>query len=155
MEANEADRLQTAYNIITPARFWEGQFTLPLKGALLSPFGSVRQYNGKVTNRHSGQDIHAGLGTPVLASASGQVVLARLMDIHGNNIVIDHGWGVYSEYAHLFVLYVVPGQFVLQGQIIGLSGNTGRSTGPHLHWEMAVNSILVNPVAFSQLNLPR
>ena len=155
VEANEAERLQQAYSLITPERYWEAQFVQPLKGDLASPYGAFRVYDGAIPNRHTGQDIHAATGTPVLAAASGRVVLSRLMDIHGNNIVIDHGWSVYSEYAHLSVRYVVPGQFVLQGQVIGLSGNTGRSTGPHFHWEIAVDAIQVNPTTFIQLILPR
>jgi len=155
VEANEARRLQQAYSLITPERYWETQFVQPLKGDLASPFGTFRVYDGTIPNRHTGQDIHAATGTPVLAAASGRVVLSRLMDIHGNNIIIDHGWSVYSEYAHLSVRYVVPGQFVLQGQVIGLSGSTGRSTGPHFHWEIAVDDIQVNPTAFIQLVLPR
>ncbi|MHB8627780.1 MAG: M23 family metallopeptidase [Aggregatilineales bacterium] len=154
VQANENDRLLTAYSIVTPVRYWEGPFTLPVNGAAISPFGAVRNYNGLAPRRHTGQDFHASMGTPVLASQSGQVVLSRLMDIHGNNIVIDHGWGIYSEYAHLSERYVVPGQFVVQGQIIGLSGSTGRSTGPHVHWEIAVNDVWVNPLDFAQIQLP-
>ena len=155
VEANEDERLKQAYSLITPERYWEGQFVQPIKGDLTSPFGAFRLYNGTIPNRHTGQDIHAATGTPVLAAASGQVVLSRLMDIHGNNIIIDHGWSVYSEYAHLSVRYVVSGQFVLQGQVIGLSGSSGRSTGPHFHWEVAVDGIQVNPTAFIQLTLPK
>lgn len=154
VQANEDDRLLTAYSIVTPTRYWEGTFTPPVNSIPVSPFGAVRNYNNLATLRHTGQDFRASIGTPVLASASGEVVLSRLMDIHGNNIVIDHGWGIYSEYAHLSERYVVPGQFVIQGQIIGLSGNTGRSTGPHVHWEIAVDDVWVNPLDFAQLQLP-
>ncbi len=154
VQANEDDRLLSAYSIVTPTRYWEGTFTPPVNSPTISPFGAVRNYNGLAPRRHTGQDFRASVGTPVLASASGQVVLSRLMDIHGNNIVIDHGWGIYSEYAHLSERYVVPGQFVVQGQIIGLSGNTGRSTGPHVHWEIAVNDVWVNPLDFAQIQLP-
>jgi len=154
VQQSEDRRLLSTYSIVTPVRFWDGAFTMPVNGALGSPFGSWRLYNGTVQKRHTGYDLRAAFGTPVLASASGRVVLSRPLDIHGENVVIDHGWGVFSEYAHLSARYVVPGQFVLQGDVIGLSGNTGRSTGPHLHWEIAVNGIWVNPVAFTQLKLP-
>jgi murein DD-endopeptidase MepM/ murein hydrolase activator NlpD len=154
VQANEDARLLGAYSLITPQRYWEGAFSKPVNSIPTSAFGGIRNYNGIATLRHTGQDLQAVVGTPVLASASGRVVLSRLMDIHGNNIVIDHGWGIYSEYAHLSERYVVPGQFVLQGQIIGLSGNTGRSTGPHLHWEIAINGIWVNPLDFMQMTLP-
>lgn len=154
VQANEDTRLLNAYRLITPERYWEGAFSKPVNSGPISPFGGIRSYNGIANRRHTGQDLQAVTGTPVLASASGRVVLSRLMDIHGNNIVIDHGWGIYSEYAHLSERYVVPGQFVLQGQIIGLSGSTGRSTGPHLHWEIAVNGIWVSPLDFIQIALP-
>ncbi|MHB8624770.1 MAG: M23 family metallopeptidase [Aggregatilineales bacterium] len=154
VQANEDDRLLTAYSLVTPTRYWEGAFTPPVNSIPISPFGAVRNYNNIAMLRHTGQDFRASIGTPVLASASGEVVLSRLMDIHGNNIVIDHGWGIYSEYAHLSERYVVPGQFVVQGQIIGLSGNTGRSTGPHVHWEIAVDDVWVDPLDFAQLQLP-
>ena len=154
VQANEDARLLGAYNLITPQRYWEGAFTKPVNSASISPFGGIRSYNGLANRRHTGQDLQAAIGTPILASASGRVVLSRLMDIHGNNIVIDHGWGIYSEYAHMSERYVIPGQFVLQGQIIGLSGNTGRSTGPHVHWEIAVNGIWVSPLDFVQMQLP-
>jgi murein DD-endopeptidase MepM/ murein hydrolase activator NlpD len=154
VQANEDDRLLTAYSLVTPIRYWEGPFTPPVNSPTISPFGAVRSYNNIAPRRHTGQDFRASIGTPVLASASGEVVLSRLMDIHGNNIVIDHGWGIFSEYAHLSERYVVPGQFVVQGQIIGLSGNTGRSTGPHVHWEIAVNDVWVDPLDFAQIQLP-
>jgi murein DD-endopeptidase MepM/ murein hydrolase activator NlpD len=153
VQQSEDNTLLSAYGMVTPTRFWEGTFNFPVSGAPSSPFGSWRTYNGIATRRHGGYDFRAGVGTPVLASASGRIVLSRPLDIHGNNIVIDHGWGVFTEYAHLSERYVVPGQFVLQGDVIGLSGNTGRSTGPHLHWEIAVDGILVNPITFTQLTI--
>ena len=154
IQNNEDKRLLSIYAVVTPTRYWEGAFTAPVNGALSSPFGSARTYNGVVMRRHTGQDLHAPSGTPVLASATGRVVFSRGLDIHGESIIIDHGWGVFSEYSHLSARYVVPGQFVLQGDIIGLSGNTGRSTGPHLHWEIAVNGTWVSPIPFLQTKLP-
>ena len=154
IQQSEDLRLLSTYSMITPIKFWEGAFTMPVNGGLSSPFGSVRYYNGTVKRRHTGYDLRAPSGIPVLASASGRVVFSGPLDIHGNNIIIDHGWGIFSEYAHLSERYVVPGQFVLQGDVIGLSGSTGRSTGPHVHWEIAVNGIWVNPISFMQIRLP-
>ena len=154
IQASENLRLLTTYSVITPDRYWEGVFTPPVNGPLSSPFGSTRLFNGIATKRHTGYDFKVPSGTPILASASGRVVLSRPMDIHGNNVVFDHGWGVFSEYAHMSVRYVVPGQFVLQGDVIGLSGTTGRSTGPHVHWEIAVNGVWVNPLQFMQVRIP-
>ncbi len=154
IQANEDLRLKTIYSTVTPERYWEGLFTLPVNGTRSSPFGSVRDYNDGSTRRHTGSDFSVPQGTPVLASASGKVAFARGMDIHGNIVAIDHGWGVFSSYSHLREIYVVPGQYVLQGQVIGLSGNTGRSTGPHVHWEIAVNGIWINPLEFIAIKLP-
>jgi murein DD-endopeptidase MepM/ murein hydrolase activator NlpD len=154
VQQSEDSLLLSVYKPVTPARYWEGAFTTPVNAPFTSPFGSARFYNNGAKRRHTGIDLTAAVGTPVMASASGRVVLSRPLDIHGNSIVIDHGWGVFSEYAHLSERYVVPGQFVLQGDVIGLSGNTGRSTGPHVHWEIAVNGNWVNPRAFMQLKLP-
>jgi murein DD-endopeptidase MepM/ murein hydrolase activator NlpD len=156
VQANEDDRLLSAYNMITPNRYWEGSFVQPINSPVVSAFGVIRNYtNNGATRRHTGVDLVASMGTPVLAAASGRVALSRPMDIHGNNVVIDHGWGVYTEYAHLSDRYVLPGQLVLQGDVLGLSGNTGRSTGPHLHWEVAVAGVWVNPVLFLQVKLPQ
>jgi len=154
VQSNEDLRLKTIYSQVTPERYWEGQFAQPVNGPRSSPFGSVRDYNDGSTRRHTGTDFVEPVGTPVAASASGRVVFARRLDIHGNSIVIDHGWGVFSEYSHLSDIFVVPGQFVLQGQIIGMSGNTGRSTGPHVHWEIAVNGVWVSPLDFMTMKLP-
>ncbi|MFQ3536703.1 MAG: M23 family metallopeptidase [Aggregatilineales bacterium] len=154
VQESEDARMNSIYGVVTPERFWEGQFSLPANAPTTSPFGSVRDFNDGSTRRHTGYDFSMPVGTPVKASASGRVVYARPLDIHGSNVVIDHGWGVFSNYSHLSQIFVVPGQFVLQGEVIGLSGNTGRSTGPHLHWEIAVNGVLINPMDFIRLKLP-
>ena len=154
IQQSEDAKLLSIYSVVTPARYWQGNLTPPVNGSLSSPFGTFRTYNGLVNRRHTGQDFHAATGTPVLASANGRVVFSRPLDIHGESVIIDHGWGVFTEYSHLSVRYVVPGQFVLQGDVLGLSGSTGRSTGPHVHWEIAVNGTWVDPVPFMQLKLP-
>ncbi len=154
IEASENQLLQSVYSPVTQQRFWDGPLTPPVDGRLTSPFGSVRSYNDGSTRRHTGYDLSAPTGTAVRASSNGRIVLSRPLDIHGNIIVIDHGEGLYSSYSHLSTRFVVPGQFVLQGQVIGLSGNTGRSLGPHVHWEVAVRGIVVDPAAFSHVKLP-
>ncbi|MCZ7577624.1 MAG: M23 family metallopeptidase [Dehalococcoidia bacterium] len=88
-------------------------------------------------------------GTPVTATNSGKVVLARQMKVHGNMVVVDHGGGLYSSYGHLSAIQVAEGDAVEAGQQIGLVGNTGLSTGAHLHWEMASNGILLDAVRFT------
>jgi murein DD-endopeptidase MepM/ murein hydrolase activator NlpD len=154
VQTNEDARLLSVYSVVTPTRFWEGQFTLPVNAPLTSPFGSVRDYNDGTTRRHTGFDFKVASGTPIMAASSGRIAFARKLDIHGNSIIIDHGWGIFSDYSHLSQIFVVPGQRVLQGEIIGLSGNTGRSTGAHLHWEIAVDGIWVNPINFTTLKMP-
>ncbi len=154
IQRSEDARLLAVYKMVTPARYWEGRFAFPVNGALTAPFGGVRTYNGLAVRQHTGQDMRANMATPVLASASGRVVFSRALDIHGESVIIDHGWGVFTEYSHLSQRFVVPGQFVLQGDILGLSGTTGRSTGPHLHFEVAVNDVWVSPAAFMELKLP-
>lgn len=154
IQTNEDDRLIQIYSVITAERFWEGQFKWPVNAPLTSPFGSVRDFSDGSVRRHTGYDFRLETGVPVMSTASGRVVFARNMDIHGNIIIIDHGWGVFSSYSHFSQMFVVPGQYVLQGEVLGLSGNTGRSTGPHLHWEVAVNGVWVNPIEFAKLKLP-
>lgn len=154
IQTNEDSRLLSIYSVVTPIRYWQGAFTMPINSAFSSPFGTFRLFNDVAVRRHTGQDLHATTGTPVLASADGRVVFSRSLDIHGESIIIDHGWGVFSEYSHLSARYVVPGQFVLQGNVIGLSGGTGRATGPVVHWEIAVNGNWVDPIDFIRMKLP-
>lgn len=154
IQTNEDARILSVFSVVTPERYWDGPFNYPLNGRIGSPFGSVRTFNGGEARRHTGVDLSAAAGTPVYASANGRIVFARPMDIHGNHVIIDHGWGVFSSYSHLSALYVVPGQMVMQGDVIGLSGTTGRSTGPHLHWEIGVNGNWVDPVKFARVKLP-
>jgi murein DD-endopeptidase MepM/ murein hydrolase activator NlpD len=113
-------------------------------------FGDLRSYNGgPVSGHHSGTDLGADLSTPVVATNSGRVVMARQLRVHGNMVIIDHGGGVYSVYAHLSSFAAAEGQVVSAGDIIGYVGNTGLSTGAHLHWEMSVGGVLVDPMKFS------
>ena len=80
-------------------------------------------------------------------------MLAEDMEIRGGYVLIDHGWGIYSGYAHLSQKFVVPGQWVRQGDVIGLSGNNGRAAGAHLHWEIAVGGVFVEPDDFVAMGL--
>ncbi len=150
----ETALLKDIYAKNTPQRFWDGPFALPLFGATTSPFGVYRTYNSSFSARHTGQDIRANTGTPVYASATGQVALAERLEIRGNTVILDHGWGVFTAYCHLSDISVRPGQMVEVGQVVGLSGNTGRSTGPHLHWEMAVSGTWIDPMTWVEPALP-
>lgn len=154
-ERNELARMESIFTGSTPERMWdETGFQMPILSALTSPFGAFRSFNGTLNTRHTGWDIRTTLGNPVMASAGGRVVYAGRQEIRGNYIVIDHGYGVYSGYAHFSVMHVTRGQTVEKGEIIGTTGNTGRTSGPHFHWEMAVNGNWVNSVQFLELWQP-
>ena len=130
-------------------------FELPLSSALTSPFGSFRVMNAGNQTRHSGWDQQAATGTPVRAMAAGRVAFAGQLMIRGNYVLIDHGLGLYTGCAHFSALQVHAGQTVAAGQIIGLSGNTGRSSAPHLHWEVRLRGRWVNGLALLGLWLPQ
>jgi len=152
---NEAENNKLA-NILerfTPERYWTGGFIVPSNQEMIGPFGTNRLYNGTYWYQHSGMDYKMGTGSPVIVCASGRVVLSQMMSIRGGYVLIDHGWGVYSGYAHMSERFVVPGQWVRQGDTIGLSGSNGRSSGAHLHWEIAVGGTFVNPEKFQALGL--
>lgn len=139
----------------TPERYWgDSGFTFPVQAELTSPFGLVRNFNEVFETRHTGWDFTGELGDLMLAMADGRVVFSGNMDIRGGYVLIDHGHGVYSGYAHQSVIHVVQGQFVRQGQLIGLAGSTGRSSSPHLHMEMQVNGKWIDPVDFVRMWVP-
>ncbi|GAB4428212.1 MAG: M23 family metallopeptidase [Anaerolineae bacterium] len=154
VEDEEMTRLQSFFRRFTPERYWAaGGFVIPSANPRIGPFGTWRLYNGTVWRRHTGLDIRMPMSTPVTATGSGRVVLATTLAIRGGYVLIDHGWGIYSGYAHLSELLVVPGQWVRQGDVIGLSGMNGRSAGAHLHWEMVVGGTWVDPEQFVSLGL--
>ena len=154
----EADELKTLAALTSTASaepLWDAAgFALPLDSPLTSPFGSFRLLNGLRETRHTGWDQMAPVGTPIRAMAAGRVVFAGRLEIRGNTVLIDHGLGLYSGYAHFSDLLVAAGQTVSAGQIIGSSGDTGRSSGPHLHWEIIARGKWVDGAAFLGLWLP-
>lgn len=148
--AEEAATLKSLYTKVTPEKLWDGFWQLPVAGALTARYGEQRSINGsEPSGHHGGTDFGALEGTPVTATNSGRVVLARQMKVRGNMVVIDHGGGLYSGYGHLSAIEVTEGDLVEAGQQIGLVGNTGLSTGAHLHWEMASNGVLLDGVRFT------
>jgi murein DD-endopeptidase MepM/ murein hydrolase activator NlpD len=137
----------------TPTRFWDGIFTAPAvyPDCFTSRYGTRRVYkvvnsNTEVPGFHSGLDFCGGEGLQIFAPAAGKVVFAAPLTVRGNATIIDHGWGVYSGFWHQSQIFVNVGDTVEPGQVIGLVGGTGRVTGPHLHWEVWVNGIQVNPI---------
>jgi len=134
---------------------WSGPFHPPLKIAPESDsFGTRRVFNGKLASIHRGLDYHARPGTPVLAVNSGRVVLARPLYYEGNCIIIDHGLGLMTLYMHLSHFNVKEGTHVNRGQLIALSGGTGRVTGPHLHLGVRWQGEYLDPVKLYALELP-
>ena len=143
--AAERERLDGPRHTFTLGRRWTAPFQRPCLGSISAYFGSHRAYNGgPYTSYHTGVDFRAPGGTPVHAPAGGTVVLAEPLTVRGNTIVIDHGWGVLTGYWHLSAIDVQVGQQVAPGDLIGKVGNTGLSTGAHLHWEMWVSGTSVN-----------
>jgi murein DD-endopeptidase MepM/ murein hydrolase activator NlpD len=136
---------------------WTGTFGLPLAGELriTAPFGQRRSYNsGPVSSYHAGYDLGADRGTPVMAPITGTVALAEPLQVRGKAIILDHGLGVFSAFWHLSEIQVSAGEVVTPGQVVGLVGNTGLSTGPHLHWEMRVGGVPVDAMQWTQQTFP-
>ena len=144
---------------VTPEKMWDGQFASPVpidfRGCWTSLFGNRRSYNsGAYNSFHSGLDFCGRVGTELYAGAPGKVVYTDMLIVRGGVVVIDHGWGVYTAYDHLSEILVQPGNVVQPGQLIGLGGDTGRTTGPHLHWEVWVGGVQVNPVDWLARSFP-
>ena len=144
--------LKSALNSLTLGGAWlNSGLNPPVESGIGAQFGTYRLYNGQVWQRHTGIDYPAPVGTPVKASASGRVVLSKSLPIRGNYILIDHGSGLMTGYAHLNETYFVVGDAVAQSEVIGTVGNTGRSTGGHLHWEVALGGAWVDPIELVNL----
>lgn len=144
---------------VTSEKMWNGLFASPVpadfKECWTSLFGNRRSYNsGTYNSFHSGLDFCGRVGTELYAVAPGKVVYTNMLIVRGGVVVIDHGWGVYTAYDHLSEILVQPGNTVQPGQLIGLGGDTGRTTGPHLHWEVWVGGVQVNPVDWLARSFP-
>jgi murein DD-endopeptidase MepM/ murein hydrolase activator NlpD len=141
-------------NRVTPEREWDGNFAAPVDAATSDVFGSQRVFNGVAQRPHFGLDYRVHTGTPIAAMNSGTVLLARFLYFEGNCVVIDHGQGLLSLYFHLSEFRVKEGEVVKRGQEIGLSGGTGRATGPHLHVAVRWQGTYLDPARLMQLPLP-
>jgi murein DD-endopeptidase MepM/ murein hydrolase activator NlpD len=133
---------------------WTGSFRSPVHFAATDSFGTRRMFNGELASIHRGTDFHAPSGTPVVAANDGVVIIAQGMFYEGNMVVIDHGQQFTTMYMHLSKIEVAVGQRVSKGERLGLSGATGRVTGPHLHFGVRWQGVYVDPVVLLGMPLP-
>ncbi|MEK7323554.1 MAG: peptidoglycan DD-metalloendopeptidase family protein [Pseudomonadota bacterium] len=150
LEKQEMDAAFAAFNEPTEVPL---QFDLPTDGPLSSPFGLRRYFNEQARNPHSGLDVAAPAGTPVHAAAAGRVVATGDYFFNGNTVLLDHGQGLITMYCHLQRIDVKPGQALRRGEMLGKVGQTGRATGPHLHWGVSLNNARVDPALFLKPDL--
>lgn len=134
------------YNSKSEDIMWKKDFIYPMQSKITSDFGTKRVYNGQLKSYHSGTDFRAKIGTSIIASNDGIIRIAQNRFYSGNSIVIDHGRGIYSCYFHLSKMNYKVGDKIKRGDILGLSGDTGRITGPHLHYSFRINAIQVDPL---------
>ena len=142
----EQKEIGRIYRALMREKLWQGAFKLPIDSPITSPFGTRRMYNGQQRNYHPGLDLKAAVGTPILAPAKAKVVLARDLYFTGGTVALDHGYGLITLYAHMSEIKVKPGDSVETGHELGLSGATGRVSGPHLHWQAVIHGVKVNPL---------
>jgi murein DD-endopeptidase MepM/ murein hydrolase activator NlpD len=154
-QIQEAQEVKKDYlNRVTPTREWTGPFSAPVEAAISDVFGSQRVFNGKTSSPHLGLDFRVPSGTPVMAMNEGTVLLARPLYFEGNFVVIDHGQGLLTLYLHLSEFKVKEGQQIKRGEELGLSGGTGRATGPHLHVAVRWQGTYLDPARLLLLRLP-
>jgi murein DD-endopeptidase MepM/ murein hydrolase activator NlpD len=142
---SERPILSSARKIFSGDALSNGLFIRPVDGVTTSPFGLKRFYNGEARRPHTGLDYVGDTGTPIKAPADGKVILSGEFFFNGNAIFLDHGQGLISVYIHMNKRLVQQGQKIKQGDVIGTIGQTGRATGPHLHWGIYLNQTVVNP----------
>ena len=152
----EREKLAAVFSGYRPEKLWGDLFQVPVENPrITSPFGSRRSYNGgPATDYHAGTDFGGSEGTAVYASAPGVVALAEELAVRGQAVIVDHGLGVFTGYWHLSGIVVEVGQRVVPGLVLGHIGTTGLSTGSHLHWELRVGGIPVDPMQWTEQAFP-
>ena len=145
--AEEANRIARTWAAASPSRLWSGPFVRPVPGAANSAFGSRSIFNGEARSPHGGADFSGESGTPVKSPNGGRVVLAGDLYFTGNTVIVDHGAGLFSLFAHLRAINVREQDVVSTGTVVGELGATGRVTGPHLHWAVRANDARVDPLS--------
>ncbi|OIP53577.1 MAG: peptidase M23 [Helicobacteraceae bacterium CG2_30_36_10] len=144
--AKENKEATDIYNSVTDKSYISSSFILPMESEITSSFGKARVYNETLKGYHSGTDFRADVGTPIKSCNDGVVVLAKDRFYSGGSVIIDHGQGIYTCYFHMSEFSVKKNQKIKKAQIIGLSGKSGRVTGPHLHFSAKVSGVQVDPM---------
>lgn len=145
--ARENAELHQIWTHPAPQRLWSGAFIRPVPDPANSAFGTRSILNGEARSPHGGADFLSPAGRPVKAPNAGRVALAQSLYFTGNTVILDHGMGLFSLFAHLSKMNVAAGQTVATGDVVGEVGATGRVTGPHLHWTVRLNDARVDPLS--------
>ncbi|MBZ5505023.1 MAG: M23 family metallopeptidase [Acidobacteriia bacterium] len=143
-----------AFATTQPEPEWAGLFQPPAEAEVSGVFGSARVFNGVKKSQHTGLDFRVTTGTPIAATNNGTVILARNLYFEGNCVMIDHGQGLITLYLHLSEIKIKEGDTVAKGQLLGLSGGTGRATAPHLHFAVRWRGEYLNPQTLLELHPP-
>lgn len=141
----EVKEIGKVYRNSEAKKYWNGPFALPIDSEITSPFGNKRVYNGKMKSFHQGLDLRARTPLPIKAPEAGKVALAKDLYFTGWTVIIDHGYDLFTIYGHMSKLEVKKGDLVTKGTRLGLSGATGRASGPHLHWGAVLMRQKFNP----------
>ena len=147
----EQEETAAIFRSASPERLWRGGFARPVPGRSTSSFGRRSVFNGEARNPHSGTDFRSGEGVAIKAPNAATVALTGDLYFSGKVVILDHGWGLYSYFAHLSAIDVAEGDVVERGDVVGRVGATGRVTGPHLHWTVRLNDARVDPLALMEL----
>ncbi len=150
----ELDAMRAMVSAFTPDRAWTTLFSPPVDTGITSSFGRRRLFNGTYATYHAGIDFAGRVGREIYSPAGGRVVFTGTQDVCGLATVIDHGWGVYSRFCHQESVSVSPGELIPAGALIGAIGRSGRVTGPHLHWEIWVGGVQVDPQQWLEQSFP-
>jgi murein DD-endopeptidase MepM/ murein hydrolase activator NlpD len=153
IEEDQAEK-KKVFATTLPEIQWSGRFEPPAEAEVSGVFGSARVFNGVKKSQHTGLDFRVTTGTPIVATNSGTVILARPLYFEGNCVMIDHGQGLLTMYLHLSEFKVKEGDAVKKGQLLGLSGGTGRATAPHLHFAVRWRGEYLDPQTLLELHPP-
>ncbi|MFZ0546620.1 MAG: LysM peptidoglycan-binding domain-containing protein [Candidatus Promineifilaceae bacterium] len=156
VRAQDDALLATVYNQYSEMQLWQGLFQLPISNTVITAgYGGPRSYNGgPIEIYHTGVDFSGVVGTPIYAPADGRVVFSDTTTLRGHVLIIDHGLGVMSGFYHLSKIHVSVGEMVSAGQLVADGGSTGLSTGPHLHWDLRILNVPVNPLQWTEEPFP-